>query len=217
MSDERLEIEAEPRTVTGKKVKKLRREGMIPAVLYGQREPQHIQIEKGHLRRVLRVASTNQLINVKIGSKKPITVLTREIQQHLTRGDLIHVDFLEVDMLGTVTSEVTLVGVGIAAPQEDGEGVATMPLQSVQIEASPNDLVSEIEVDLTLIEKHDSVIFVSDLVAPKGVTILTDPEMVVARFETAKAEEEEVLEGEIEEGALPIVGEGEEEEEPADE
>lgn len=203
MSNDRLVVEAQSRSVTGKKVKQLRREGIIPAVIYGQGEPEHIQLENGPLRRVLRVAGTTQLIDVQIGKKKK-TVLTREIQQHVTRGDLIHIDFLEVDMQGTVTSDAALVPVGISAPQANGDGVATMAAQTVQIEAAPDDLVSEIEVDMTLIEKMDSVIHVTDLVAPKGVTILADPETVIAYFQIARAE---VSEEEEEEDGLEGYGE----------
>lgn len=187
MSNERLVVEAQPRSVTGKKVKQLRRDGIIPAVIYGQGEPEHIQVENGPLRRVLRVAGTTQLIDVQVGKSKK-TVLTREIQQHVTRGDLIHVDFLEVDMKGTVTSDAGLVPVGVAGPQAEGLGIATLTAQTVQIEAAPDDLVSEIEIDMTLITKADSVIFVRDLIAPEGITILADPDTVLARFEVARAE-----------------------------
>ena len=197
MSNERLVVEAQSRTVTGRKVKQLRRDGLIPAVIYGQGDPEHIQVENVHLRRILRVVGTTQLVDVQVGKKKK-TVLTREIQQHLTRGDLIHIDFLEVDMQGTVTSDANLIQVGISAPQDDGLGVETLALQAVQIEAAPNDLISELEVDMTMIVKTDSVIFVRDLVAPEGVTILTDPDTVVARFEIARAELDEL--DELEEG-----------------
>lgn len=211
MSDNRLVVEAQPRTVTGKKVKRLRREDIVPAVIYGQGEPEHIQLERGPLRRVLRIASTSRLIDIQLGKQKR-TVLTREIQQHVTRGDLIHVDFFEVDMEGTVTSDVNLVGINSASSELEGIGVATMPLQSVQIEASPADLISEIEVDMSQIDSVDSVVFVRDLVPPEGVTILTDPDTVVARFEIARTEEEEEAEMDADvDVEVPVVGEEEEE------
>lgn len=206
MADKRLMIEADERTVVGKDVKKLRREGIIPAVIYGQSEPENIQLDNRLLRRVLRVAGTMQLIDVKIG-KKTKTVLTREIQQHVTRGDLIHVDFLEVDMKGTVTSEATLVAVGVPQLQKDAVGSGILSLQSVNIEANPNDLVSEIEVDMTQLVEVDTVLFVQDLPVPDGVTILDDPETVVARFEVARTEEEEEAEAEMEAGEVEVIGE----------
>ena len=196
MSEERLMITAEPRTIVGKKVKQLRRTGMIPAVIYGQKESVNIQLENLALRRLLRQAGSTHLIDVSLGKSKRI-VLVREIQSHVTRGDLVHVDFIEVDMKVMITAEADLVVVGESKPAAEGLGVATLTLRSVEIESLPDALVSEIEVDFTKIETPDDVIYVGDLVVPDGVTILTDPETTVARFEYEKIEEEEEEEEEL--------------------
>lgn len=213
MSEQRLSITAEPRTVVGKKVKQLRREGMIPAVIYGQKEPVIIQLENLALRRVLRQAGTTNLVDISLGKSKR-TVLVREIQSHVTRNDLLHVDFIEVDMKATITAEAELVAVGMSAPAAEGLGVATLALRSVEIESLPDALVSEIEVDLTLIQTPDDVLYVSDLAAPEGVTILTDPETTVARFEYEKIAEEEEEEEELfvpAADAVEVVGKGKDE------
>lgn len=192
---EKLTIAAEPRTVIGKQVKQLRRAGMIPAIIYGQQEPVAIQLENKSLRRVLRHASTTHLIDLELQSGIR-TVLAREIQQHPTRGDLIHVDFMEVNMAETITSEAELVLVGEVDEVLKSLGTVVMLVQSVEIECLPGDLVSEIEVQAAGIASADDVIYISDLQLPKGVTILADPETVVAHFEynltaeQAEAEEE---------------------------
>ncbi|HRQ41695.1 MAG TPA: 50S ribosomal protein L25 [Chloroflexota bacterium] len=190
---EKLTIAAEPRTVIGKQVKQLRREGMIPAVIYGQREPVAIQLENKSLRRVLRQASTTHLIDLEMQTGTR-TVLAREIQQHPTRGDLIHVDFMEVNMAETITSEAELVLVGETSEALKTLGTLVLLVQSVGIECLPGDLVSEIEVQAAGIDSADDVIYIADLQLPKGVTILADPETVVAHFEynqTAEAAEAE--------------------------
>lgn len=189
MSDVRLAIEAEPRTVVGKQVKQLRREGMIPAVIYGTQDPVTIQLENKMLRRVLRRAGTTNLIDISFGGQKR-TVLAREIQQHLTRGDLIHVDFQEVDLKVKISAEVELILVGRSKMMKDSLGSDVLALTSVEIEALPDDLIAEIEVDVTHLTADDPI-YVSDLVVPKGVTILTDPETAVARFEYARADTDE--------------------------
>lgn len=193
---EKFSIAAEPRTVIGKQVKQLRLAGYIPAVVYGQREPVTVQLENKALRRVLRRASTTHLIDLEMqGGTR--TVLAREIQQHATRGDLIHVDFFEVNMAESITSEAALVLMGEAGEALDGLGTVVLLIQSVAIECLPGDLVSEIEVDISGILTADDVIYMSDLKAPKGVTITDDPEMTVAHFEytqTAEAAEEEEAE-----------------------
>lgn len=196
MSEERLMITAEPRTIVGKKVKQLRRTGMIPAVIYGQKESVNIQLENLALRRLLRQAGSTHLIDVSLGKSKRI-VLVREVQSHVTRGDLVHVDFIEVDMKVLIKAEADLVAVGESKPATQGLGVATLTLRSVEIESLPDALVSEIEVDLTRIQTPDDVIYVGDLVTPAGVMILTDPETTVARFEYEKIAEEEEEEEEL--------------------
>jgi len=186
---ERIVIEAEPREVIGKQVSQLRRAGWIPGVIYGRKEPVSVQMEQKALRRALRTVGTTHLADVNVGGQVR-TVLVREIQQHATRGDLVHVDFMEVDMKSKLRATAELVGAGMSTPQAEGLGVTTMMLREVDIECLPEDLVAEIEVDLSAIKTADDVIHVRDLTAPKGVEILTDPELVVARFEFAAAEEE---------------------------
>lgn len=197
MSD-RVTIAAEPRTVTGKKVKQLRRQGYVPGVVYGQSEPVHVQMEEIQLRRALRVAGMTQLATLDVEGKEYI-VLAREIQQHLTRRDVLHVDFMEVDMTATIRSEADLVTVGLSAVAETGEGMIAQSMYSVEIECLPDALVSQIEVDLTLIATPTDSIYISDLDVPEGVTILADDDALVARFQTIRATLEEEEEGEEEE------------------
>ncbi|MBX7251952.1 MAG: 50S ribosomal protein L25 [Candidatus Promineofilum sp.] len=210
---ERIVIEAEPREVTGKQVSQLRREGWIPGVIYGRKEPVSVQMEQKALRRALRTVGTTHLADVKVGGQVR-TVLVREIQQHATRGDLVHVDFMEVDMKSKLRATAELVGAGMSTPQAEGLGVTTMMLREVDIECLPEDLVAEIEVDLSAIKAADDVIHVRDLTAPKGVEILTDPDLVVARFEFAAAEEEGEGAAEAEgEADVEVIARGKKEEE----
>lgn len=193
---ERASIGAEQRLITGKKAKQLRRSGWIPAVIYGQGENYHIQLENLSLRRVLREAGTTSLIDINMGADKH-TVLAREIQAHPTRGDLFHVDFYEVNMQEKIVVDATLVASGESVPEEDGLGTTSLVLYAVEIECLPGNLISEIEVDLTQIKTPDDYILVKDLPVPEGVVILNDPEAVVARFDYAQEEAEEEEEEEL--------------------
>jgi large subunit ribosomal protein L25 len=212
---DRVSLIAEPRDVVGKKVKRLRRDGWIPAVIYGQGEPITIQLENGPLRRILRAAGTSDLLVVEIGDDHR-TVLVRDIQQHVTRGDLIHLDFLEVNMQQSVTTTADLVTINKSKPEQDGTGVPILELRSVDIEALPDDLVSEIEVDLSLLQGLHDQITVEQLSLPKGVTILNDPATLVARIQLPRIAEEE--EEEVEEelympaaDAVEVIGKGKDE------
>lgn len=196
---ERATLAAVTRDVTGKKAKQLRRQGVIPAVIYGQGENLNIQVENLSLMRVLRDAGTTNLIDISIGDESH-TVLAKEVQVHVTRGDLIHVDFYEVNMQEKLIVEAALVPVGIAAPVEEGLGTTALVTVILEIECLPSNLISEIEVDLTRIETPDDVVLVSDLEVPEGVEILAEPDQVVARFDYIQIVEEE--EEEEEEGLM---------------
>ncbi len=196
-------LAVKPRTVTGKKVKRLRRDGIVPGIIYGQQEPIAIQIDNLEARRILRRADSNTLITLDIDGKSR-TTLVRDIQQHITRGDLIHIDFYEINMTEEVKTEASLRMVGIAAPQDEGLGNVTLMLQSVEISALPGDLVSEFVVDATLIDDPNKSIYVSDLDIPQNITLLTSPETLVATFsyvsQVEEEEEEELLDEEAVEG-----------------
>ncbi len=187
---ERATLMAEARKVTGKKAKQLRRQGVIPAVIYGQGQNLNIQVENLSLMRVLRDAGTTNLIDITVEGENR-TVLAKEVQVHVTRGDLIHVDFYEVDMKEKLIVEANLVPIGTAAPVEDGLGTIAMVIVTLEIECLPGNLISEIEVDISRIETPDDVVLVGDLEVPEGVEILADPSEVVARFDYIQLVEEE--------------------------
>lgn len=214
---ERVNITGEKRTVTGKKVKLLRKENQIPAVIYGQSEPVLVQFERNELRRALRRAGTSELIDVHINGDTR-TVLAREIQQHVTRGDLIHIDFYEVNLLEKVTMEVVLNMVGEIPGSLRILGSVALVQQSVEIECLPTDLISEIQVDISQIKTPDDTIHVRDLPGHEGVTVLTDPDVAVTTFEYVKLEEEEEEEEEDllfapAADSVEVIGKGKEEEE----
>lgn len=207
MSD-RITIAAEQRKVTGKKVKQLRRQGYVPGVIYGQSEPVNVQMERKQLRRALRSAGMTQLTTLDVDGKE-YTVLAREIQQHLTRGDFLHVDFMEVDMAVTIRSEAELVPVGESPALELEEGMISQAMYSVEIECLPDALISVIEVNLALIVTPADSIHVRDLDVPEGVTLLADADATVARFQSTRAAIEEGEEedlAELGDGVVEVIG-----------
>jgi len=214
MSD-RATIAAEPRTVTGKKVKQIRRQGFVPGVIYGQSEPVNIQMEEIQLNRALRVTGMTQLATVEVEGKE-YTVLAREIQQHVTRRNVLHIDFMEVDMMATIKSEAELILIGKSPALELEEGMIAQAMFSVDIECLPDALISTIEVDVSSILIPGDRIQIADLIVPEGVTLLADEDSTIARFQTIRVieEEEEVeeLEGvEVDADGVEVIGREEEE------
>lgn len=193
---DRATLVVENRESKKEKAKQLRRDGWIPAVVYGQGTNTQIKVEMLPLRRVLREAGTTSLIDLHMGSAN-MTVVAKDVQQHPTNGNLIHVDFYEVDMKEKLVVEATLVPIGVAAPVEEGLGTTSMVIYSVEVECLPDNLISEIEVDLSRIENTDDVITVADLPVPEDVSILTDPEAIVAQFDFVQEEDVEEEEEEL--------------------
>lgn len=187
---DRVNLVVERRESTTENAKSLRKEGWIPGVIYGQGQNINIKVENLMLRRILRDVGMTNLIDVTL-EKDLHTVLAKDIQKHPTRGDLIHIDFYEVDMKETLVVDAALKMIGESLPVTDGLGTTSLVLYTVQIECLPDKLISEIEVDMSLIETPDDMITVSQLEVPEGVTILDDPEAVIARFEYVQVEEEE--------------------------
>ena len=218
---EQIELQAEPRAITGKKVKQLREQGMMPLVVYGHKvEPLHIQAVEFDVKRTL-ARTSGQLIALRVeGESDPRMVLARDVQRDVITGSLLHADLYQVDMTETVQVDVALNFVGEAHLVSIGEAILATLMTSVEIECLPSDIMQSIEVDISKLVEMDDAIHVRDLSVPEGVEILTDEDELIARMQYVVEEEEEEEE---EEFGLPSVDEvelighrGEEEEEEED-
>jgi large subunit ribosomal protein L25 len=187
---EALELKAEVRDTIGKHVKQLRRKGLVPAVVYGRNsETSLIQIEEKALNKVISQAGTHQLIALQIGQKKPQMTLARDIQRDAIKRSYMHIDFYAVNMNEKVTAEVPLTLEGVAPAVRDLSGVLVHGLTEVEIECLPSDLISAISVNVESLVSFDDLITVADLKVPGSITILSDPESLVAKVEAPRVAE----------------------------
>jgi large subunit ribosomal protein L25 len=201
---ERAELTAEKRTVLGKQVKRLRRQGQVPGVMYGHGfDPIPLQFEERDLRQVLSHVGGSQLISIKVkGQKKSETTLLRDLQRDSISGALLHVDFYRVMMTERLTTEVPLVIVGESPVVESREGILLQGLSAIEVECLPGDLVDAIEVDLSDLTEVDQALHVRDLAIPAGIELLTDLDEMIVRV--VPLEEEEIIEEEeVEEVLIP--------------
>jgi large subunit ribosomal protein L25 len=173
-----VQLTAEPRTVVGKQVRALRRDGLIPAVIYGKRDPINVQLPIHATTLTLRDSAENDVYDLNV-SGKSYKVLLRDVQKHVTRADIMHIDFLEVSMTDMIRAEAPIHLVG-KSPLTGG--VVGLLLHAVEIEAHPDELVSQFELDVALIVDEDTILHVRDLPVPAGVVILTDGDTPVAKF-----------------------------------
>lgn len=195
---EKFLLDAEKREVIGKKVKALRREGKLPAIIYGQGiEPTPITLETKQVQQILKVVGANTLINIKVGKEEYLT-LVRDIQREVIMRDLLHMDFQAVSLDETITTTLPVVIIGEAPVLEEYDAMLTIGMEELQIEAKAKDLPDTISVDVSSIMEIGDHILVKDLVISGDVTILDDPDEMVI-IATAQILME--IEPEVEEGA----------------
>jgi large subunit ribosomal protein L25 len=213
---EQIELRAQTRTVFGRKTKRLRESGIVPATLYGPRtEPVSLQVPARDLRAVLSSAGTNRLINLWVDDgDKPRLTLAREVQRDVTTQAMLHVDLYEVVMTESITGEVPLTLVGVAPVVSRKEGLLVRGLDSLQVHCLPDRLGDAIEVDLSILEETDQAILVRDLVVDEDIEILTNADEVVVQVLLVR-EEILVVEEEVEPGEVEVITEAREiEQEP---
>jgi large subunit ribosomal protein L25 len=200
-------LEAENRSAIGKKVRAIRRQGLVPAVLYGHGiDGQPIQVDAKEVEQLLSDVSASTLIDLKVG-KDDHKVLVRDVQRDVIRRDLMHIDFLKVAMDVAIRTTVPVELVGEAPAARELGGILVTGVTEIEIEALPEDLPDRIIVDLEPLKEIDDAIAIEDLYLGDGVKVLTDTSENVAHViymaEEELEEEEEELEGLFELGAEP--------------
>ncbi len=176
---EKIVLKAQKRDLTGKKVKQLRRQGLLPAVLYGAGVGSiPLTLDAHDAALVLRDVSSSTLLYLDVEGKE-YPVLVRERQRDVIKGFLLHVDFLAVSMSETIRTMVGLRLVGESPVVVAGDAILTTGLTEVEVEALPSALVDEIEVDVSNLTEVGQAIYIRDLVVPEGMQILTDGDELV--------------------------------------
>jgi large subunit ribosomal protein L25 len=211
MAGERTKLLVQQRETLGSaETRRLRKQGLVPGVLYGSGEPVAICVEQRELRRALTgAAGLHSILDVEIDGKgKTHASILKEYQVDPVRGGVTHIDLQEVRLDRPITAAVSVhLAGGDDAPGVREGGVLSQVLREVSVEALPLEVPEHIEVDVSELE-IGATLRISDLVAPEGATLLDDPEAVVA---TITAPTKEIVEEPTEEelAAAEAAGEGE--------
>lgn len=178
----RLKLTVEKRKVTGKKVKKLRREGILPANIYGKDiKSLSVQLPQKEFEKVFKEVGETGLVDVQLnGELKPS--LIHNVQMDYLHNLPLHADFFQVNLKEKVKTMVPIKVLGEAKAVSDKLGLLLQPLSEVEVEALPTDLPEYIEVNVTALAAVNDQMAVSDIKVPTGVTILTDPSQVVVKI-----------------------------------
>lgn len=186
-----VELEAKVRDITGKTSHRLAADGLVPAVLYGPKiETRSLSVDKREFDRLMQTATVGAtLVELTVeGDDKSLDVIIKEVKRDELKGFVKHIDFWAVDMKQAMQTSVAITFVGSSEGERAG-GTLMHSLREVRIEANPKDLPEHIEADISALNIGDSLT-VADLVAPKGVTILEEPDTVLASVVAPMAEEE---------------------------
>ncbi len=213
-----LNLKAEKRKDIGKKVKVLRKKGVLPAVLYGPEiDNLAIQLDLKEFEKTYRKAGESTLIDLEIGDKK-FSVLIHEIKKDPLSGNPIHVDFYQPILTEEAEAAVPIVFEGEAPAVKDLGGTLIKEIQEVEVKALPRDLPHEIKVDVSSLKTFENEILIKDLKIADNVKILKEPNEIVALVTPPQKEEvEEKPVEEEEKTEEEAATEGESKEEKKDE
>ena len=192
MTKEKHEIKAEVRSVVGRKVKNLRKQGLTPATIYGKGiDSVSVQFATAEVEKMYEDVGESTLVTLNL-DKENLPILFRNPQYHPIEGNLIHIDCYKVNLKEKISAMVPIEFIGESQAVKDGNTLVTVT-DEIEIEALPADLPENIEVDLSALETLESTITVADLkIDTSKLEVLTDKEQLIAKVEEPRAEEEPV-------------------------
>ena len=186
-----LSLNVKKREVTGRGVKNLRKQNLIPAVIYGKDVPsQNLVVEYLPFNKLYKEAGESTLIDLKIDEAAPVKVLVQEVQSDPLTGKLAHVDFRQIKMTEKLKVDALLKFIGESPAVKELGGTFVHSMEKIEIECLPQDLVHEIEVDISGLKTFEDRIHIKDLKISSGVKILSDMNATIAAVEAPLSEEE---------------------------
>ena len=190
---DKVVLKAVKRDITGKQVKAMRRDGQLPAVIYGRHlEPIAISLEAHAASLVMSKLSSSSLVTIDLDGKE-YPALVRERQRNFIKGNLTHIDFLAVDLKEKIRATVRLEFVGVAGAVKDYNGVLVKNIEKLEVECLPTDLPERISVDISALKAIGNSIRVRDLALSENIRVLNDEDETIAVATSAKEEAADVV------------------------
>ncbi|HCU71197.1 MAG TPA: 50S ribosomal protein L25 [Candidatus Moranbacteria bacterium] len=214
---EKATLEAKARVERGRKVNKGRKEGMVPAVVYGNKiDSVSLWVKEIDMKRLVKKYGESVIVEMNLDDKEKRNVLIQDIQKGPVRGQYVHVDFFQVRMDEKIENEVELVFVGESKAVKELGGILVKNIDKLTVKCLPADLPSHIDVDISMINDFETHITVKDIKISRNIELGIDPETVIALVAPQRSEEELAqLEEKVEADVTKI--EGVVKEEPASE
>ena len=180
-------IEAKKRTILGKQVKQLRKQGLLPATVYGKGfEPASVQLDERAFNLTYRKAGKTTLIDLMIDGVLA-SVFVQAVQRHPVTRNILHIDFKVVDLKKAVYVEVPVMAIGESPLVARGDALLNHVINTVMVEALPAELPQHIEVDISVLTSFDKSITAADLPTGAGYKVLTDADQVILSLTQMRA------------------------------
>jgi large subunit ribosomal protein L25 len=204
---EELKLKSTIRTETGGKLKKLREDAFVPAVIYGHKiKSQSLKVGYKEFETVYKKAGENTLIDLFIGDNSQ-KVLVYDLQVDPITEKFLHIDFYQVRMDEKISAEVPLVFIGESEAVKNESGVFVKSMNTIEVESLPQDLPKEIKVDISQIKNLEEAIHAKDLDIPENVKLSVNEDEVVAIVLKPRTKEElEATEEKVEEKVEDVEG-----------
>ncbi|MDP2598577.1 MAG: 50S ribosomal protein L25 [Candidatus Liptonbacteria bacterium] len=187
-----MDLKASTREKFGKAVKVMRREGFVPAELYGRGVKNlHLAVPTKEFNKVFKEAGSNTVVNLLVGSEKHPALIYDVVKDYLT-DDVAHVDFYQVRMDEKIKAKVPLAFVGESGAVKEKGAIINKSMFEIEVEALPGDLPHRFDVDISALDDLNKSVYVKDLKVSKNVKILVDPETVIVTATPPLAEEVKV-------------------------
>jgi large subunit ribosomal protein L25 len=187
---QKIELEAQVRTIMGGKVASLRHSGLVPAVLYGKgQEPISLQISEKDFKKTFHAAGESTLVYINVAGKTYPTII-HDVARHPHSNDVIHADFYKVNLDEKIKTQVPVVFTGEAPAVRDLAGIFIRNVNELEVEALPQNLPHEIAIDISHLENFGDQILLKDINAGKDVIVHGNPEEIIAVVKEPISEEE---------------------------
>jgi len=209
-----FKLKAQKRELFGKKVKKLRKQGLVPAIIYGHKFKNiPLKLNLHDFVKIFERAKENMIIDLEIEGDRTYSVLVHDILKDPVSGQILHIDFYRIKAGEEITAEIPLVFQNISPAVKDLGGTLVTNIRTIKVRALPKDLPHDIKLDISTLKSFDDQIKVSDLPKPQGVKFLMEPEAVVVLIKPPRTQAEtEALSEEVKEEVSEVEGVGDKEE-----
>jgi len=159
----------------------LRVNGLIPSILYGKGiENKILKVSKLEFEKIYKLAGESSLINLSINNDKPVSVLVKNVDLDPVKGNVIHIDFYEVNLKVKISAEIPLNFIGESKAVKELNGTLVKNINHIKVECLPTDLINHIDIDISVLENIHDVIKISDLKIPQVIEVHANGEDIVA-------------------------------------